>query len=108
MNMAVSPEEIMERYTRGVVGLDDAVDYFYKRLYPRRYRWLQSAPQRAKRFRDPSLRNRRGRLDDVRRRLAFPRCRLDSASAFFPALPKGQRRIGWHGASEPAANPQPV
>ena len=52
MNMAVSPEEIMERYTRGVVGLDDAVDYFYKRLYPRRYRWLQSAPRRAKRCRD--------------------------------------------------------
>ena len=52
MNMAVSPEEIMERYTQGVVGLDDAVDYFYKRLYPRRYRWLQSAPRRAKRCRD--------------------------------------------------------
>jgi hypothetical protein len=41
----ITPEEMMERYRQGIVKLDDAADYFYKRLYPRRYRLLKRVPQ---------------------------------------------------------------
>ena len=46
--MVISPEEMMEKYNQGVVRLDDATDYFYKRLYPRRYRLLKLEPEYRK------------------------------------------------------------
>ena len=41
----------MERYARGVVGLDDAADYFYKRLHPLSYRLLKHEPSYRQRRR---------------------------------------------------------
>jgi len=41
----ITPEEMTQRYRQGIVKLDDAADYFYKRLYPRRYRLLKRVPQ---------------------------------------------------------------
>jgi hypothetical protein len=41
----ISAEEMMEKYRRGVVKPDDAVDYFYKRLYPRRYQMFKFVPR---------------------------------------------------------------
>ena len=46
--MCIAPAEIIEKYRAGVVNLDDATDYFYKRLHPRRYRWLKWAPRRIR------------------------------------------------------------
>jgi hypothetical protein len=49
--MVISPDDIVEKYKQGIVNLDDATDYFYKRLYPRRYRFLKWAAQRVAQYR---------------------------------------------------------